>query len=254
MTPQNNGIYVAQPTSIAIEEKSTGSVQANVQFKLVEYRGVDGKSSEPCDLTFTAFMNLIRKDGKLNEINHRSFCEAFGWDGSSFSALANIDITDLKCQVVVGDEKDQNGSTVKRIKYINPIDYTPGASVTSDPNVVQSLDAKYGAMLRATASTSGRTAAKPANKAVTPSKTDDVSTAKQVAYAKFISMVDDYGRTHPDKVFSTSERNETFKHIAGVFGKDIGKDPKAFTPEDFAKFTAEIEKKFSAEHKDLLPF
>lgn len=255
MTPQNDGIYVAEPVGIVIEEKKkNGTVQANVKFKLIEFRGADGTSTEPCDFEFTAFMNLIKKDGQINPINHRSFCEAFGWDGASFSALANLDVSEIRCQVVVGEEKDQNGSTVKKIKFINPIDYTPGVAVVSDPNVVQSLDAKYGAMLRANAGTTGRTAAKPASKAVTPGKADDVSTAKQVAYAKFISMVDDYGRTHPDKVFSTSERNDTFKHIAGVFGKEIGKDPKAFTPEDFAKFTAEIEKKFSAEHKDLLPF
>lgn len=255
MTPQNDGIYVAEPINIVIEEKAkNGTVQANVKFKLIEFRGVDGKASEPCDCEFTAFMNLIKKDGTLNPINHRSFCEAFGWDGTSFAALASLDVSAIRCQVVVGDDRDQNGATVKKIKFINPIDYTPGAALMQDANVIQSLDAKFGAMLRANAGATGRTAAKPATNVKQPGKADDVSTAKQVAYAKFISMVDDYGRTHPDKVFSTSERNDTFKHIAGVFGKEIGKDPKAFTPEDFAKFTAEIEKKFSAEHKDLLPF
>lgn len=254
MTPQNNGIYVAEPTAIAIEEKSTGSVQANVQFKLVEYRGTDGKSSEPCDLTFTAYMNLVTKAGTLNEINARAFRESLGWDGASFAALANMDLAGRQCQAVIGDEKDQNGTTVKRIKFINPIDYVPGANVTSDPNVVQSLDAKYGAMLRANAGTTSRSAAKPASNVKQPGKADTASTAKQIAYAKFISMVDDYGRAHPEKVYSTSDRSEVFKHIASVFGKEIGKDPKTFTPEDFAKFTGEIERQFSAEHRDLLPF
>lgn len=254
MTPQNNGIYVAEPTAIAIEEKSTGTVQAAVQFKLVEYRGVDGKSSEPCEATFTAYMNLITKAGKLNEINFRSFKDSFGWDGASFKALAEMNFEGVQCQVVVGDDTDQNGTTKRVIKYINPIDYTPGAPVTTDAAVVQSLDAKYGAMLRATAGTSARSAAKPASNVKQPGKADTASTAKQIAYAKFISMVDDYGRAHPEKVYSTSDRSEVFKHIASVFGKEIGKDPKTFTPEDFAKFTGEIERQFSAEHRDLLPF
>lgn len=255
MTPQNNGIYVAEPTAIVIEEKAkTGTVQANVQFKLVEYRGADGKSSEPCDCTFTAYLNLVTKAKTLNDINYRALRDAFGWDGASFEALAQMDLTGVQCQAVVGDDLGLNGETVKRIKFINPIDYVPGANVTSDPNVVQSLDAKYGAMLRATASASGRSAAKPASNVKQPGKADDVSTAKQVAYAKFISMVDEYGRTNPDKVYSSSERAEVFRHIATVFAKGIKKDAKSLTSADFAAFTNEIEKNFSPDLRDLLPF
>jgi hypothetical protein len=250
-TPTQNGIYVAEPVGIGIEEKSTGSVQANVQFKLIEYRGANGMESEPCDFTFTAFMNLVTKKGKLNEINARSFRDALGWDGSSFASLSGMDFGGVKCQVVVDDDVDQNGTTKRIIKYINPIDYTPGAAVTSDPNVVQSLDAKYGAMLRATA---GSKPSKPNGKAsakLAASKSTDTPVA--VAYAKFISIVDQYGRETPTDVYSTAERSEVFKKLADQFAKLLGKSAKELTGAELANFTKEIEANYSPALRDFIP-
>lgn len=251
-TPTQNGVYVAEPVGIVIEEKTTGSVQANIQFKLTEYRGPDGKSSDPCDFTFTAYMNLVTKAGKLNEINARSFRESLGWDGKSFSSLANMDFTDVRCQVVVGDGTDQNGSTKREIKFINPIDYVPGAAVVSDPAAIQSLDAKYGAMLRATA---GNGPSKPNGKAASSKPAaSSIDTAKQVAYAKYMSLVDEYGRENPSNVYTTGERTEVFKYLATEYGKKIGKEPKAFDAADFAAFKTQIEERFTPSTREFCPF
>lgn len=252
MLPDKNGVYLAQPTALAIEEKATGTAQVNVSLKLVEYRGQDGKGAEPCDAQITAYMNIVKKDGTFNEINLRAISESLGWaTADGLSALQNLDLSDVEVQAVISDGKDQNGNSRKEVRYLNPRDYAGSPSLKSDPAVATSLDAKYGSKLRAlaikpSAAKSNGAAAKPANASA------DLS--KQAAWVKYTSIIDEYGRTTPGDAYSQSERTEVFKKLAQNFGSAIGKTTQTMDAADWANLEKSIAKEFSPATRDICPF
>lgn len=241
-------VYLAKPAAISVEQKDTGTVQANIQFRCHAYR--NGSGWEPLDGTdqsvLLGWFNLIKKDGNANEINVNSLKAAFGWDGSSFSTLQDADYSDRECQIVVDDEAGQDGKVHRRVQYVNPKDYAGGSVEKADAKTIQSLDQKYGPMLRALAGAKAGGAKPPSGNGGTG------SIGLQVAWGCFVGKCNDYARDNPSDAYDQARQKDTFKKIVNEICP--GKDINALTPADWAVVKGRIEKDFMPGTAELCPF
>lgn len=247
MLVEKDGIYLANPVNTSIEEKDTGSVQFTGFFNCTHI--LEGR--EFVDLqgaqNIYAHLNIVTKAGALNDINVRSLKDSLGWDGASFASLQRDDWGDTQVQLVVGWEPDQNGVNKLKVKYINPKDYKPSGGVEkADPQVIQSLDAKYGSLLRAMG---GVKKAAPTNG--NGSSPRD-SMGKDLAWAAFQAKVDAYGREHPDEVWPQQKRVDKFRELAmSISGVT---DKTKITPADWVTIKRQIEADFSPATGELIMF
>jgi hypothetical protein len=243
MMVQKEGVYRGRPIVTAIEEKDTGSVQFNGTFQVTEIKEADGWKPVEGDQQINAYLNLITKAGAPNEINIRSLKDSLGWDGASFASLQKQDWNGAKCQLVVGQET-YDGKAQMKVKYVNPYDYEGGAGVApSEPQVIQSLDAKYGGMLRALG---GKATA-------TPAPVQSPSMGKDLAWQLFVRRVDEYGAESPSEAYTHDKRVSVFKQIVTEIA-GAGKDLNKLSAAEWANVHKQIEKNFSAQTAGLLPF
>jgi hypothetical protein len=243
MLVEKKGIYRARPIVSAVEEKESGTVFFNGSFRCTEILNSDGWHPLDGDQNIIARFNLIQKNGQPNEINVRALKDSLGWDGLSFSNLQREDWNGTECQLVI-DEEEYEGKKQLKVQYINPRDYKPGKLEKADTQVIQSLDSKYGSLLRAL---SGR----KSNGAPSVAPTSQVI-GKDVAWSAFNRLVDDYGKDNPGDAWSKQRRIDTFRDL--VRESADGKDPNALGPADWARIKAEIEKDFSPAAGSLLKF
>lgn len=239
-------ILMAKPEKIGIEEKTSKTVQANIQFKAHAVKvGMVWEPLEAGDqAVWTGYFNLIKKDGNANEINFNSLREALGWDGTSFSSLQDGDFADVECQIVIDDETDPSGKAHRRVQFINPRDYVGGSSVDkAEPQTISALDKKFGPLMRALAGK--KPVAGPAPAAGKPLGLD-------VAWAAFLTRVNDYARENPEQAYDTAKQKSVFLKVVGELFP--GQDMKKLTPAQWVEAQTEITRNFSPAIESIVPF
>lgn len=149
MLPNVKASYRARPMQWAVGESKNKAPQFAVEFAL--YEQWNGTEWAPCEFDITGYFYLLKKDGSINETTVAALEDAFGWNrttGVKWLAQAG-ELPD--CQVFC-DYELYEGQQKMKVKWLNPFDKTPTGGVgSSDPQEVQSIDAKYGNLFRATA-------------------------------------------------------------------------------------------------------
>lgn len=151
--PRHAGRYIARPASWEVGEFN-GSPTFEMNFQLLQFLDPQaGWQSVQGDMEIKKRFFLKKSDGSWSEHSIEALVSSLGWDGASLKSLAGGDWTAMEVQLTVGfetskkDQKEYIG-----VIFMNPRDYE-GQTLSSDPAIVQSLDAKYGAELRALRST-----------------------------------------------------------------------------------------------------
>jgi hypothetical protein len=151
--PTQMGRYLAVPTDWSVQESGDNRLATFVcQFSLTQFlvREPDGDLWADVShqgLEITGYFYLTKKDGTLNVFQLNALQSALGWDGASVRSLAEGDWSSTEIQLTIAEEEYQGKRKVK-IQFINPRDWT-GDAIQKDPQLVQSLEAKYGSQLRA---------------------------------------------------------------------------------------------------------
>lgn len=126
----------------------------------------------------TAYLTMFSSEGKLLK-NTEQIMKVFGWDGESFTRLAEGDYSDVEFQVRIRDN-DYEGATVPyQVAWLDEYDATPGRSINKlDAKGLKDLDKTMATVLKKNVSGSKPKSAptNPKDKAkteVTTEKTDD---------------------------------------------------------------------------------
>jgi hypothetical protein len=185
--PRNPGTYTAHAKSKAISQKPGKCPQLVIEFQLEQfYNGAEWEALEG-DFSITHWLTLINKDGTSNDINIQSIVDAYSMPYFDFKTLEMADFSATPVQIVL-EEDEYEGKTRLRVKYLNNISYER-QSVASDPAVVQSLDQKYGALLRkkfkAKAANGATNGKQTASQVLGPAKPKTADEAKGVAWSQF---------------------------------------------------------------------
>ncbi len=153
------GRFKARLKSWVVEENAnTGTLQFVGVFGIsAVFNGQDWEDWEAHDLEKTGYFYLAKKDGAPNEACIRSLRESLGWDGVDLVALQNSDWSQKTVQITVGFE-DYNGEKRLKIKFINPENWAGAQVKPIEPAALRSLNAKWGAKLRAVAPKGAHTA------------------------------------------------------------------------------------------------
>lgn len=231
--PQDMGDYLALPNQWTVEENGPNNLPTFVcLFDLVSrWTGAEWVDVQPDQFQITGYFYLWKKDGTSNTNGINSLKKSLGWDGRSFGGLHGGDWSNTQVQIVVGSETYNNKTQIK-VRFINPADATPGGGgiQKADASLIQSLDAKYGAQLRAMNGANGNGApAKPgmSNQPATP---DATLTAKRKAWETYKAK---YPETPKD------ELAEAWKFL--IKGVNPNIEPEKFTASDWVKVLKKIE-------------
>lgn len=169
------GVFKAAPISWGVNRSDNSqSIALVVEYKiLAQYEGGDWTSWESYeDHTIHGYHYVIKRDGNLNQKTFENLVECIGWGGSFRDT--ELPPPAVVCQITVAAE-EYNGKTTLKVQWINTEDYTPGPS-TLPPGELSNLDNRYGSLMRAAASASGK---KPAAKKAAPApKPAAVATAE----------------------------------------------------------------------------
>jgi len=96
------------------------------------------------DQTITGYINLVYfdKNGNLvKNLTYDNLCQITGWDGTTYSGLAALDVKDKPLQFRV-EENDYNGTVTLRVQWVDVIDASPGLKKL-DAAELKALDAKF---------------------------------------------------------------------------------------------------------------
>lgn len=204
MLPKLAGRYIAVPKSWEVGEWN-GKPIFEVVFNLLQFADAQGWEPIPDGMSITKRFFLKKNDGTWSEHVINSIVDSLGWDGSSLKSLAAGNWSAVEVQLEIDyetstrDNKDYIG-----VKFMNPRNYQ-GASLSSDPNVVQSLEAKYGAELRAL-----RSGKQPRKLAAQPAQAVD---HKSAAWAEFKKLTQ--AMTEADRAVAWRET------VRGYSGKEV---------------------------------
>lgn len=146
------GRFKARPRSWTVDENAnTGTLQFACVFGITAvFNGQSWEDWSPHDLEKTGYFYLAKKDGSANEACIRSLRESLGWDGVNLEALQNSDWSQKTVQIVVGYE-DFNGEKRLKIRFINSENWAGAQVKPIEASALRSLNAKWGAKLRAIA-------------------------------------------------------------------------------------------------------
>lgn len=144
------GRFKARPKSWAVEENpNTGTLQFVVAFGITAvHNGQAWDDWTSYDLEKTGYFYLAKKDGSANEACIRSLREALGWDGANLESLQNNDWSQKTVQITVGFE-EYNGEKRLKIRFLNAENWSGAQVKPIEPSALRSLNAKWGAKLRA---------------------------------------------------------------------------------------------------------
>lgn len=185
--PTQMGRYIARPLDWTAEESEVGQrlLQFVCRFELAHHwSGSEWVDVSQDDLSITGYFYLMKSDGKPNTSTIENLKASLGWDGRSVGGLTNGEWGGVEVQITVGSEEYQ-GKTKIKVKWIAPRDADPrgGGIEKPAPQVIQSLDAKYGSMFRALGG--GSPSARPTPPAAAGNSGATPATAQQAAWAAF---------------------------------------------------------------------
>lgn len=146
------GRFKARPKSWVVEENpNTSTLQFVCSFGIISVlNGDKWEDWQAHDLEKTGYFYLAKKDGSPNEACIRSLREALGWDGVDLEALQQNDWSQKVVQITVGYEQ-YNGEQRLKVRFINPESWAGASFKALDQPALKSLNAKWGAKLRAIA-------------------------------------------------------------------------------------------------------
>lgn len=102
---------------------------------------------------------VVKKDGTPNVETIQQLANALGWNGSLADVVSKDPPKHVVVQVTIKDEV-YNGKTYFKAGWMNPGDYVPTRGGGASTEQVQALEARFGSLLRAAASTKAHPAAK----------------------------------------------------------------------------------------------
>jgi hypothetical protein len=146
------GRFKARPKSWVVEENAnTGTLQFVCVFGITAVLNGDAwEDWQQHDLEKTGYFYLAKKDGSANEACIKNLREALGWDGANLEALQNSDWSQKTVQLTVGFES-YNGEQRLKVRFINPENWAGASFKALETSALKSLNAKWGAKLRAVA-------------------------------------------------------------------------------------------------------
>jgi hypothetical protein len=192
--PEHAGTYIARARQWAVEQREGKCPRWVVDFQLLQYWNGQEWAVIQEDLAITGYFTLINTDGSPNEINVQAIVDAYELPAIDFKILAEADFASMEVQLVLDHrtytDSTGNEKTTMDVKYLNHRDYE-GRKLKSDAGVVQSLNQKYGALLRTkfkpkTAQTKPATAASAAAKMLAkPAVAKTIKEAMNSAWSEF---------------------------------------------------------------------
>lgn len=230
--PTKPGTYIGFARSAAVEQREGKCPRWVAVFQLGQY--FNGTDWEPVngDMSITGYFTLINKNGQPNDINCQAIIEAYQLPQFDFKTLESFDFAGTEVQLVIDYrdfEKDGQTKRVLDIAYLNPRNHER-QTLVSDPVVVQSLDAKYGALLRAKFKVKPHANGSATPKTATASPADAaLASAKQSAWTEFKTKT---------PTMTPDQRNGAFKDTAKGYGG--GKEPSLLTADDWRTVAAQI--------------
>lgn len=251
MLISKRGTYLANIKAVSVESKDNGTAQAIIMFDAESLILANGDKEDAAGQGITGYFNLVTKAGKLNEINIRAIKDSLGWDGSSFSSLQDGDYAGVQVQIVC-DEEEYQGKSSMRVKYLNPKDYAGIGPKKADSVTLKSLDAKFGAMLRATTAGMPSSGVPARTSVAAPATLSGPALGKEMAWKAFTKRVDDHNKSNPEDLFSEDDRKEVFKKVVTEAAKP--KKPSELNADEWANVLNEIETNFSPATRELVPF
>ncbi len=139
------GTYLGFAPSHGVNQSSGGFPQLVLQCEATHY--YDEEIGEYVEITedteLRAYLVLYGKEQKPLR-NCEQVKKAFEWDGQSFQALAEMDISNTRFLFRV-EENTYEGNTTLQVSWIDKDDADPTRQVSSlDTKDLQNLDAKFG--------------------------------------------------------------------------------------------------------------
>ena len=140
------GTYLGFATSHGVNQSSGGFPQLVLQCEATHY--YDEEISEYVKIAddvneLWAYLVLYGKNGKPIR-NCEQVKKTFEWDGQSFQALAEMDLSNTRFLFRV-EENTYEGNTTVQVSWIDKDDADPTRQVSSlDTKDLQNLDAKFG--------------------------------------------------------------------------------------------------------------
>lgn len=170
MECDREGTFKADIIEYGLKEHESGAVSLNIQCALGELWDRDNKVWDEWaqhDMRAFGSLNLVKKDGTLNQTQIKSLVEATGWNGD-FAAIANCTWQPLRCQVQT-KRNEYEGNVSFRVNWVNPVDAEPGSGLSNiDPDKAKALNARFGGNIRALAGNATRNATPAAGKPPAP--------------------------------------------------------------------------------------
>lgn len=259
MKPTQEGRYIARPIESSVgTSKEKQLPQFVCKFEFLQQQTPEGWVDISSDrMEMTGWFNLAYiKDGQnvLNEISIKQITGALGWDGISFKDLNDTDWSGAEVQLVLEWGQDKQGKDQLNIKYLNPRDYEGGMK-RSTPEEVQSIESKYGAMLRASAKKNGTAPTSIPKKTSAADKAREAVggiNTKAGCWNVFKAKIAKYNEETPTDAYDANKMAETFKTILGeLFGVD--KDLNTLNSGEWANASTHIVKDFDPATGGLIP-
>lgn len=159
---EREGIFKMRPLSWKVEpSQNSKSVAIAIEFvvlaQLAEdvdangakvYSWIDWSEAEEHRVWGRYY--VVGKEGKANVSSCEQLAESMGWNGTLKSVQAGPPPRGLVVQVTVKADT-YNGKTTYKAGWMNPGDYVPTGG-GADESEVNALDAQFGSLLRAAAS------------------------------------------------------------------------------------------------------
>ncbi len=215
--PSQAGRYIARPRKWAVAPTGPNKISTFVcEFDLLNVQdGEEWPDIAPEALEITGYFYILKKDGQPNDFTIDSLEAALGWDGCDLDALNKTDWSQKEVQLTINEEEYQ-GKKKMKVGFINARDWA-GGGIEQDPQYVQSLAQKYGAVLRARKGVT----AKPTT---TPQKRSPSAGPREAAWEAFKAA-------HPS--LDTAKRAAAWKEdLAKMFP---GKKSEELTAQDWTK-------------------
>ncbi|MCE2456175.1 MAG: hypothetical protein J4G12_10270, partial [Gemmatimonadetes bacterium] len=163
-----DGLFKARLLSWSVYEAESGAVAVSCELHILEeWNGADWEDWSGYE-DYRVFGNwwVIKRNGTVNASAVAQLRNSLGWDGSLDSVMGPP--PGRTVQVVVRGE-EYNGRVQHKASWMQPGDHKPNRGVDTDR--VGQLQARFGSLLRAAAS-SGAAPAATATAAVAPAKPD----------------------------------------------------------------------------------